>query len=113
MRKIIIGAACALGISSTAWAEIEIPRSVAGDKGRYYLIEAKRTADIVSSLHKRVGVDYTGYTRTETNCATTQMREMGYSEESPEKIKISPSNWGSIVPGSSKADLAALVCKLP
>lgn len=67
-----------------AQQEIPIPRSVAGDKGKYYLLESKRQGEVVAALHKRVGVDSVGYTRTETNCKTMQMREMGYTEESPE-----------------------------
>jgi hypothetical protein len=52
-----------------------------------------------------------GYTRTETNCKTVRMRELGYSEESPEKIRLKPTKWFELVPGSSKSDLAHFVCK--
>jgi hypothetical protein len=73
-------------LPSCAQQETPIPRSVAGDKGKYYLLEAKRTGDIVKALHKRVGVDSVGYTRTETNCKTMLIRDMGYSEVSPASI---------------------------
>lgn len=89
----------------------EIPRSVAGDKGRYYLLERKRKGDIVSALHKRVGVDAVGWTRTETNCKRWRMRELGYTEESPEKMKREPTKWFELVEGSSKSDLAHFVCR--
>ena len=92
-------------------AEIPIPRSAAGDKGRYFLLESKKSGNIVRALHKRVGVDSVGYTRTETNCKTMQMRELGYSEESPAAIKEKPTEWFFLVPGSSKSDLAKFVCK--
>lgn len=91
--------------------EIQIPRSMPGDKGEYYLLESKHIGDIVKALHKRVGVDSVGYTQTETNCKTMQMREVGYSEESSAKIKKYPTKWFDLVPGSSKSDLANFVCK--
>ena len=67
------------GTSVAAQSEIPIPRSVAGDKGKYFLLEKKKNGNIIRALHKRVGVDSVGYTLTETNCATMQMRELGYS----------------------------------
>lgn len=94
-----------------AQQEVLIPRSVAGDKGKYYLLEAKRTGDTVSALHKRVGADSVGYTRTETNCNTMLMRTIGYGEESPAQIKENPTKWFGLVPGSSKSDLANFLCK--
>ena len=92
-------------------AEVPIPRSKAGDKGKYFLLESKKKGSIVHALHKRVGVDSVGYTKTETNCATMQMRAIGYSEESPAAIKENPTKWFELVPGSSKSDLANFVCK--
>ncbi|NMH66510.1 hypothetical protein HC757_15225 [Shewanella sp. SHSM-M6] len=94
-----------------AQAEVLIPRSMAGDKGKYFLLESRKKDGIVRALHKRVGVDSIGYTRTETNCATMEMRELGYSEESPTAIKENPTQWFELVPGSSKSDLANFVCK--
>lgn len=98
-------------LPSFAQQEILIPRSAAGDKGKYYLLEASRTGDIISALHKRVGVDSVGYTRTETNCKSMLIRNIGYSEVSPAQIKEDPSKWYELVPGSSKSDLANFVCK--
>ncbi len=91
--------------------EVPIPRSMAGDKGKYFLLESKKKRNVVRALHKRVGVDSVGYTRTETNCTTMQMRALGYSEESPAAIKENPTKWFELVPGSSKSDLAHFVCK--
>ena len=104
---------CAASAALPVYAQKEtpIPRSVEGDKGKYYLLEAKKTGDVVQALHKRVGVDSVGYTRTETNCKTMLMREMGYSEQSPANIKENPTKWFDLVPGSSKSDLANFVCK--
>ena len=101
-----------LALPAFAQQETSIPRSVAGDKGKYYLLESKRTGDIVKATHKRVGVDSVGYTKTETNCKTKLMREMGYSEESASKATGTPSKWFDLVPGSSKSDVANFVCKL-
>lgn len=92
-------------------AETQIPRSVAGDKGTYFLLEKKTAGNIVQALHKRIGVDSVGYTRTETNCKTMLMRELGYSEVSPQAIKNNPGKWFELVPGSSKSDLANFVCR--
>jgi hypothetical protein len=87
-----------------------IPRTVEGDKGRYYLLDAKRAGDVVTALHKRVGIDGVGWTRTETNCKTMRMRELGYSEDSVEAITREPTKWFELVDGSSKSDLANFVC---
>jgi len=81
------------------------------DKGKYFLLENRKTGNIVRALHKRVGVDSIGYTLTETNCATMKMRELGYSEKSPSAIKENPTKWFDLVPGSSKSDLASFVCR--
>jgi hypothetical protein len=107
----IFAISCCLATIGTHAAETPIPRSVPGDKGKYYLIESKKAGDIVQALHKRVGVDSTGFTRTETNCKTRQMRELGYGEDSPNNIKTSPTKWFDLVPGSSKSDLANFLCK--
>ena len=105
---------CACGFITASIAaadEILIPRSMPGDKGRYFLLNKTKSGNIVTALHKRVGVDSVGYTITETNCSTRKMREMGYGEESPSAIRMSPTGWFDLVPGSSKSDLAAFVCK--
>ena len=88
-----------------------IPRSMPGDKGRYYLLTSSKAGDVVTAIHKRIGLDSVGYTKTETNCATMRMREMGYSKESAEAISNQPTDWFELVPGASKADLADFVCR--
>lgn len=97
--------------SIAAQSEIPILRSVAGDKGKYFLLEKKKSGNVVRTLHKRVGVDSIGYTLTEINCAKMQMRELGYSEQSPSDIEQNPTKWFDLVPGSSKSDLANFVCR--
>ncbi len=108
-KKIIV--ALALAASNANAAEVEIPRSAAGDKGRYYLLEAKKDGDIIKTLHKRVGVDSVGYTRCEINCKSNKIRDIGYSEEGPDKINANPTKWYDLVEGSSKSDMVHFVCK--
>ena len=113
-RKFPWLAALVMGFSTTttvAATETLIPRSMAGDKGRYYLLEAVARGSIVRTLHKRVGVDSVGYTRAEVDCSTKRMRELGYSETAPEDIRETPTKWFDLVPGSSKSDLATFVCR--
>lgn len=110
-QKIIVLLVCGV-IGNTAIAkETQIPRSVAGDKGTYFLVEKKKHGSIVQAISKRIGVDSIGYSKTETNCSTMKMRELGYSEESPQAIKENPTKWFDLVPGSSKSDLAKFVCR--
>jgi|GEM_PF-3057383 len=110
MNKIILFSLLS-ALSLSSFAETLIPRSVSGDKGQYYLINMKRAGNIVTAVHKRVGVYDTYYTKTETNCSTKKMREIGGSDVSVAAIKNSPTKWFDLVPGSSKSDLADFVCK--
>jgi hypothetical protein len=100
----------AISFGATA-SEVSIPRSVAGDKGKYFLLESKKIGEIIRAVHKRVGPGSVGYTKTETNCETMQMRELGYSEDSAQAIVVSSTKWFDLVPGSSKADLAKFLCQ--
>lgn len=108
VATLVVGA-CFTTLSNAE--ETLIPRSMAGDKGKYYLLESRRTGDVVKAVHKRVGVDSVGFTKTEINCATMKIRVIGYSEESATAIKDNPTAWFDLVPGSSKSDLAHFVCK--
>ncbi|MFT4098018.1 MAG: hypothetical protein QM651_12945 [Rhodoblastus sp.] len=101
---------CAL--SGGAAAETLIPRSMAGDRGRYFLIESVRHGAVVQTLHRRVAPDGTiGFTRAETDCRSMRMRELGYGEGGADRIKLAPTKWFALVAGSSKSDLARFVCK--
>lgn len=91
--------------------EVFIPRSIAGDQGKYYLISSKREGILIKTLHKRVGLDSTGYTKTEINCSNMTYRETGYSEVSANAIQDSPGAWSELMQGSSKSDLVHFVCK--
>jgi hypothetical protein len=59
-----------------AQSEIPIPCSAPGEKAKYVLLKKQKTGSWVRALHMRIGVDSVGYTLTETNCATMQMREL-------------------------------------
>lgn len=109
MKKLIFTCITLL-ITSHTIADTLIPRSVAGDKGRYYLIQKSKSGNIVSTLHKRVGVDSVGYTSAKVNCKTKQIQEIGYSEVSAKAIKSNPTEWYDLVTGSSKYDLYKFVC---
>lgn len=111
MLKTICAAVLLIAAAIGARAEAFIPRSMPGDKGMYYLLESKKTRGVVLAVHKRVGPNETGYTKTETNCGTMKMRVLGYSEESPKAIKDTQSEWFDLVSGSSKSDLANFVCR--
>ena len=114
MRKILttgfIILAAASGVRAFG-AEIKIPRTMA-DKGSYYLLDLKMKGGIATSLHKRVGVDETGYSKTEINCKSMQYRDIGYSEVGPDKISDLPGKWTDALEGSSKSDLVNFVCSL-
>lgn len=98
--------------SNAAESESQIPRSMAGDKGKYYLLDVRKTGSIITTIHKRVGISETGFSKTEINCKTYQYRDMGYSENGIDKIKILAGRWTELVAGSSKSDLVNFVCAL-
>jgi primosomal protein N' len=87
-----------------------IPRSMF-DRGKYYLLNQKLVNGNIIAVHKRVGVNSIGYTKTETQCKSMKMRELGYSETSIDSIPLNPSKWFELVDGSSKSDLANLLCE--
>jgi hypothetical protein len=88
-----------------------IPRSMKGDKGTYYLLKLEKVGTVFKVIHKRVGVDSVGFTKTEINCSNMTYRVIGYSEQSIDSIIDSPSDWTRLVEGSSKSDLVRFVCK--
>lgn len=91
-------------------SEVLIPRSIAGDQGKYYLISSKREGDLITTLHKRVGLDSIGYTKSEINCSNMMYRVIGYSEVSANAVPSRPGEWSDLVQGSSKSDLVNFVC---
>ena len=91
--------------------EILIPRTSDGDKGKYFLLESKRIGSIVATLHKRVGVSETGYSRSEINCKASLINDIGYGDDSIENITKYPSSKSyAPISGSSKSDLFNFVC---
>jgi hypothetical protein len=94
-----------------AQAELLIPRAP-GENANYYLLSMKIEGDIVTAGSSRVSPSSTGYSKTETNCKTMKMRDLGYSETSLLAIKLMPTKWFDLYPGSSKSDLANFVCAI-
>jgi hypothetical protein len=109
IQRLTLAALFALPMIAFA-TEVEIPRSVPGDKGRYHLLETKRSGAIITTLHKRVGPSGTSHTKTEINCETRKMRVVGEAEEDAKKMGGSPTKWFDLVEGSSKSDLFRFVC---
>lgn len=103
-----------LPLSAIASKATPIPRSIPGDKGKYFLLEMTKNGNIIKTLHKRIGVAEVGFSRTEINCANMQYKDIGYGEGSPAQIKNYPpgrTKWTSLVEGSSKSDMVKFVCK--
>ena len=98
--------------------DIPIPRSMPGDKGKYFLLNKQWQGNIVTIVNKRIGVSEVGFTKTEVNCTTMMVRDLGYSEITQDAINGKPSNgypskWYKLVAGSSKSDIALFACKKP
>ena len=112
MRKILplLLIVAAVVFSNAVYAvEVQIPRTMA-DKGKYYLLDAKTKGGVTTTLHKRVGINETGYSKTEINCRSKQYRDLGYSEDGPDKIAGAAGKWTEVLSGSSKSDLVNFVC---
>lgn len=108
-KHICMALVASLSTTASFAAEQLIPRSMA-DKGQYYLLEKREKGGITTTLHKRIGVHATGYSKTKINCKTKQYRDMGYSEAGPEKMTVVDGQWTELLSGSSKSDLVNFVC---
>ena len=90
----------------------EIPRS-SSDPCRYFLVESRATGN---SMRVIVAQDCptwgTTFTEREYDCENLRTRYLGDNGSSPNTIQpISPPDpWARVVPGSSAADTATLVC---
>lgn len=87
-------------------------RNVAGDQGKYYLLEKQQQKNgnwLV--LHKRVSPQNLGFTKTEINCKTIKFKVISYGDDAIENMKPTNDRWADIVQGSSKSDLIKYVCK--
>lgn len=89
--------------------EIVIPRSVA-DKGRYILLSKKAGKGTLITVHKRIGVDNVGYTKSELNCKKHLIRNLAYGEDDINNMEPTKSDWYTLDLGSSKSDLFNFVC---
>ncbi|MBL4838404.1 MAG: hypothetical protein JKY34_12590 [Kordiimonadaceae bacterium] len=91
-------------------AELLIPRSRV-ENANYYLLTMAIKGDVVVASSSRISALSASYSKTETNCKTTKMRELGYGE-SLSAMTIRPTKWFDLVDGSSKSDLANFVCAI-
>ena len=83
------------------------------DKGKYFLVYLEKIGNTYIAINQRVGVSYTGYTKTEINCSNMMYRVLGYTEghiEHFEYAEDEENKWSNIVSGSSKSDLVKYVC---
>ncbi len=109
MRALVVVLLIAAAPSALA-AETAVPRSMAGDKGQYFLLETVRKGRTIATLHKRIGVDTIGFTRLEIDCAARRVKDVGYGEGSVDAVRPVTGDWYDLVPGSSKSDVAAFAC---
>jgi hypothetical protein len=91
--------------------EVEIPRSMP-EKGRYFLLEAKKEGNVIKALHKRVGPSGVGFSRTEANCATGQIRDIGYGDDSIANLKQYPAKMQNWYKGCYRCRLGLIILAL-
>jgi hypothetical protein len=83
------------------------------DRGRYFLLYVENAGGNYITIHSRIGVDATGYTKSEIDCRSLTYRELGYTERHIEYFNHAedkPGDWVNLVSGSSKSDLVQYVC---
>jgi hypothetical protein len=94
----------------------QIPRSMEGDKGSYYLISKEKHDNIIHVVTERIGPMGDGYTKREIDCNNHQMRSIAYSEVSIEQLDKhpyeQPTKWYELVKGSSDSDIYNFVCSM-
>lgn len=89
--------------------QVQLPR-IEG-KIRYYLLAAFVDDDIIVSLTNQVSSFGDAFSLMQVDCARKQYREIGATFKSPEEMDISrPSDWTSLVRGSSKSDTVNFLC---
>jgi hypothetical protein len=104
-------AACSDNSSTQSAAEGElIPRSKS-EKASYYLITTESDGEYLRTVHSRVSSANHGYSVTRIDCVNSRYQDLGYGEGRQSNIKMYNNvQWGELVSGSSKDDLATFVC---
>ena len=77
-----------------------IPRSVQGDKGEYYLLNKQVSGDVITTLHKRIGVDSVGYTAMNINCKTHKCKKLAIMKYLPTALhptRLIGMNWFQVL----------------
>ncbi len=90
----------------------EIPRS-SSDPCRYFLIESTSTGNSMRVIAAQDCPTWgTSFTEREYDCENRRTRYLGDNGSSPETIQLlsPPDPWIRLIPGSSSADTAALIC---
>lgn len=107
--KSIIALLLTIGIVSAADYP-EIPRH-SGDKCAYYLVDAKRSSDIVTAITMQDCPTYgKTYTRAEYSCNNLQYRVYGEGSKIAKIKKWKKSRWTKAIYKSSRADALDFVC---
>jgi len=100
-----------LSASKKLLAEIEIPRSDKGDKGRYVLLEKKSANGLTTTIHRRDGSLGRNFTRSEIDCKRKKMRVTGEALDDLKNMNDVATPWFELIEGSSKSDLFDFICK--
>jgi len=100
-----------LSASKKLLAEIEIPRSDKGDKGRYVLLEKKSANGLTTTIHRRDGSLGRNFTRSEIDCKRKKMRVTGEALDDLKNMNDVATPWFEPIEGSSKSDLFDFICK--
>ena len=91
-KVVLIGLlAIATNTPVLAQGELLIPRSRV-ESANYYLLTMAIKGDIVAASSSRISTLSTSYSKTETNCKTMKMRDLGYGE-SLSAMTIRPTKW--------------------
>ncbi|MGP9767732.1 hypothetical protein ACT3UM_18620 [Halomonas sp. AOP13-D3-9] len=111
ISAVILLAACSDNSSSQSAEKGElIPRSTS-EKASYYLITTESNGEHLRTVHSRVSSASHGYSVTRIDCDNRRYQDLGFGEGNQSNIKMYDNvQWTELVPGSSKADLAAFVC---
>ena len=102
---------CTNLFSAPLSSDIEVPRSVYKDRYKYYIEERAHQGMLHFVTLKRISADSMLFVKTEIDCTSRIIREMGHSVSSTKKINTSPPpQWYKPKIISIEADLINYVC---
>jgi len=90
---------------------IKIPRTM-DDNAGYFLLSVRCENGLIETIHKRESSESVGFSKTLINCSKMMYKDIGYGEGSIKNLKDyeTPSDWTSVIMGSSKSDLVNFIC---